>query len=143
MGLNPENWGRQGWHFIHSVMVNYPDDPTEADKKKYKSFINSIPSVLPCPICGEHFKENLKKMPPDYASNESMWKWSVDVHNEVNKANKKPALSYDEAWGEFVKNSEKPNLSVIKKPNLNFEYFLLGVGACSLVALVFSGGGKK
>jgi hypothetical protein len=29
MGISPKVWGKEGWHFIHYVALNYPDKPTQ------------------------------------------------------------------------------------------------------------------
>jgi hypothetical protein len=127
MGLNPQIWGRQGWHFIHSVALSYPITPTDEEKENYKKFLFSLPDTLPCSICGEHFKENLEKFPPKLDSREDFWKWSVDVHNEVNKSNDKPTLSYDEAYKEFENNYQK-NFDADNKPTQEVSFVELFAG---------------
>ena len=140
MGYDPKIWGAQAWHFIHMTMINFPPESTGEDKKEYEKFIDSIPHILPCPMCGEHFKEILKTHQPDYKDAQSMWKWSVDVHNEVNKSLDKPVLSYDEAWAELKKNGEP--VEATPRPNYNVEYFLAGIGIFAFAMLIF-GGSKK
>lgn len=105
MGLNPEIWGSSGWRFIHSVALTYPYEPTEQDKDNYRKFFESIPKVLPCSICGEHFQEKLDTMPLRLDSRKDLWEWTVDAHNQVNKDNGKKELTYDEAMKEFDKNT--------------------------------------
>jgi hypothetical protein len=55
MGLNPELWGRQGWHYIHIVALNYPEQPTEQDKKDFRN-------AKWCHICKKYFTEHDKKV---------------------------------------------------------------------------------
>jgi len=118
MGLNPNMWGSQGWHFIHAVALTFPNEPTEQDKENYNKFFYSLPDVLPCPSCGLNFAEKLEKTPPNLENQESLWRWTVDVHNEVNQKNDKPILSYDEAFSEFVKNSKKQKRVTTKQDSL-------------------------
>lgn len=106
MGLSPEIWGSSGWRFIHSVALAYPIEPTEEDKENYKKFFESIPKVLPCSICGEHFQEKLDTMPLILDTKKDLWEWTVDAHNQVNKENGKKELTYDEAMQEFDKNTK-------------------------------------
>ena len=106
MGIKPTYWGRQAWHFIHMVALSYPETPTETDKEKYLSFLLILEYVLPCPICGFHFMENMKKIKPRLESRNEFFNWTVDMHNEVNKLNGKSTLSYDEALSEVKKNGE-------------------------------------
>ena len=107
MGYSPLYWGRQAWHFIHYVALNYPEQPTEEDKATYMAFIDSLHKVLPCPICGVHFRENLKKLPPRLENNKEFFEWSVDMHNEVNKLNDKREYTYEEAMNELSVNSNE------------------------------------
>ena len=118
MGLNPNTWGSQAWHFIHAVALTYPNEPTEQDKENYNKFFYSLPDVLPCPSCGINFLEKLDKNPPALESQETLWKWTVDVHNQVNEKNGKPILSYDEAFSEFVKNSKTESVSKAQNSEL-------------------------
>lgn len=104
MGINAELWGSQAWHFIHSVAITFPANPTETDKENYLQFFKSLENVLPCPFCAEHYKENMAKIPPRFDNSKELFEWSVDMHNEVNKANNKPVLTYEEAYNEFEHN---------------------------------------
>ena len=97
MGLSPKLWGREGWRFIHFVAVTY--QPSK--KEDYLRFFENLPEILPCPICGQHFKENMQKMPPRMGSNKDLFEWSVDMHNLVNKENGKRTFTYDEAYDEM------------------------------------------
>jgi len=40
-------------------------------------------------------------------SRKELFEWTVDMHNEVNKRNKKKILSYNQAIDELQKNSKK------------------------------------
>lgn len=106
MGINAKHWGKQAWHFFHTIAYNYPDNPTETDKKDYLDYIDAFQRVLPCPYCAEHFKELLIQLPPKLDNQSEMFNWSVDIHNEVNKSNSKPVLSYEEALNELINNSK-------------------------------------
>lgn len=107
MGLSPKIWGRQAWHFIHMVALSYPESPTIEDRKNYMRFLNSLPLALPCPVCGEHFKEHMKKIPPRMGGRKEFFEWTVDMHNEVNKLHQKKIISYEEAIDELKKNSSQ------------------------------------
>jgi hypothetical protein len=103
MGISPKMWGKEGWHFIHYVALNYPATPTEEDKKIYRQFLDSIEHILPCPICGFHFKQNMDKHPPKLDSRLEFFNWTVDMHNFVNVANGKKKLNYHDALEELTK----------------------------------------
>jgi FAD-linked sulfhydryl oxidase len=104
MGISPNYWGRQGWHFIHYVALNYPIKPTNEDKENYMKFLESLEHILPCPSCAYHFKVNMDKHPPNLNDKMSFFNWTVDMHNFVNKDNGKKVIKYDEALSEVTKN---------------------------------------
>jgi hypothetical protein len=104
MGLSPSLWGRQAWHFIHIVSLNYPNKPTDEDKDNYLAFFKSLRHILPCPICAKHFEENMEKLPIRLENTKDLFEWTVDIHNEVNKSNGKIELSYEEALKEINRN---------------------------------------
>lgn len=106
MGINAEHWGKQAWHFLHTICYNYAENPTETDKKDYADYIDAFQRVLPCPYCAEHFKELLIQLPPRFDNKTELFNWSVDVHNEVNKSNGKSVLSYEQALTELINNSK-------------------------------------
>lgn len=118
MGYNPNYWGKQGWHFIHFVCLNYPDQPSKEDKTKYKSFFELLPIVMPCPPCGINFEENMKKHAIRLESKKELFEWSVDMHNEVNKETNKRIITYDEAYKEVWYNA-----------NLNLKHYKKNSGA--------------
>ena len=55
MGIQPKIWGPAAWFFFHSVMHNYPIDPSENNITEYKQFLTSFANVLPCPTCKDDF----------------------------------------------------------------------------------------
>ena len=97
MGLSPKLWGKEGWRFIHFVAVTY--QPSKKDE--YLKFFQNLPEILPCPVCGEHFKQNMANLPPRMESNQTLFEWSVDMHNLVNKENGKKIYTYDQAYKEM------------------------------------------
>lgn len=93
-------FGPQAWKLLHYISINYPDYPTLQDKENYKNFMESIQYILPCNICVQHYKENLKEHPLTdtiMSSRDLFIKWVIDIHNNVNKIRNKSILSYDEA----------------------------------------------
>lgn len=134
MGYSPTMWGREAWHFIHYVCLNYPDKPTDQQKETYKQFFLNIAEVLPCPFCGLHFLENMKEYPIRLDSKKDLFEWSVDMHNEVNKSNGKQTLTYEEALREINKNSARGvhptyamNFEKIKKLDFKFKKIKNGI----------------
>jgi hypothetical protein len=114
MGVSPKHWGREGWKFIHWVALTYPHNPTEKDKKNYLRFFESLQDVLPCPICAEHFKQNMKKHPINLESNKQLFNWTVEMHNLVNKQNGKKTLTFDQAFSEVTQQNKRVSEDLLK-----------------------------
>jgi hypothetical protein len=72
---------------MHIVSLGYPKNPTYNDKKCAKEFYESLTFLIPCSICREHYKEHISKNPltPFLDSRKDLIKWTVDIHNSVNK----------------------------------------------------------
>ena len=111
--VNPKLWGPNGWEFMHYVALAYPDNPTEKDKKDYFIFYTNLQNILPCPRCRNNYKENLKQFPLEQAlmNSESLFKWTVDIHNEVNKETNKELFSYEKAIQKYTQNKTEINQS--------------------------------
>lgn len=102
--MKPELWGPHAWFLLHSISLEYPDTPTQQDKINMVNFINSLGNVLPCDKCKVNFQTHLQLRPltdQDLSSKAAFVKWMVDIHNDVNKSNNKPTLSYEECIEHF------------------------------------------
>jgi hypothetical protein len=100
MYITPNEWGVHGWKFIHHIAWGYPRRPTEIDKENYKNFFIMLGNVLPCIGCNYHYKEHLLLYPLTdevFESYITLMKWTIDMHNEVNKFYNKKIYSYEEA----------------------------------------------
>lgn len=133
MGLSPLVWGREAWHFIHLVALTYPAKPTQDDVREYHQFFESLGSVLPCEICAYHYREKIKDNPPKLGSQMELFEWTVDIHNSVNKDNKKKIYTYDEAFKEVNKNLRDKG----KKPKEYSNYLVSGVAlSVSMITMI-------
>ena len=121
MGLSTEVWGKEGWRFVHSVALSYPLKPTKEDKENYLNFFKSLQYVLPCPICADNFKKKIEKTPPNLENRKTLFHWTVDAHNEVNKENGKKIFTYDEAFDSIYEEIKKEQ----QKYNLNMKRLMI------------------
>jgi hypothetical protein len=80
-------WGPKYWELFHTITALYPTKPSNLDKKMALLFLKSIGSIIPCPKCANHYKQNLKKFPikNNLNSRENFMKWFINFHNIVNK----------------------------------------------------------
>lgn len=94
--MEVKHWGKAGWKFMHAISFGYPDNPTISDRNHATNFFKSVGYVLPCKKCRSHYNEQVKKNPPDVESKDSLSRWLVAIHNEVNRANGKREWSHEE-----------------------------------------------
>lgn len=119
----PDVWGPHGWKFIHYITLGYPTTPSQEDKDKYANFFNSLRYVIPCSICGAHFRENLKNNPINddiLSSKLKLIEWGIKMHNLVNKNNNKKVYTMEEGLDEILKNGKDKCTINIDTPTENF-----------------------
>ena len=98
MHIPPEVWGPFFWQTIHITALGYPPNPSHAHKKAAKEFFESLRFLIPCPICKEHYIEFLSKYPitPHLDRRTDLFRWTILIHNEVNKNLKKNVYTEDQ-----------------------------------------------
>lgn len=97
--MKPSIWGPFVWSTLHFVALGYPKNPTMFDKSNYKTFFASIGSVLPCTKCTANYAKHFAEFPIDtfLDSRESLFLWTVKLHNIVNAEKGKEIWSIDRA----------------------------------------------
>ena len=102
--MNPTFWGPQGWIFLHSVTLHYPKNPSDQDKEMYFNFFKSLEKVLPCEKCAYNYSNNLQKLPlePALENRDTLVRWLIAVHNEVNKEAGKPSFTYEQVIDDYT-----------------------------------------
>jgi len=89
-------WGPLGWMTLHSISLNYPDNPLIEDKRILINFMNSFTESITCPSCQSHFKkifQTYKGLFPDWnASKYDLFIFIARAHNTVNKRLDKPLI---------------------------------------------------
>jgi len=97
--IKPTIWGPHGWKFMHYVSLGYPNNPSEEDKRNYKTFYTSLQHILPCAKCANNYSHNLTKYPIDnhLENRDTLVRWVIDIHNQVNNETGKKEYTYEEA----------------------------------------------
>ena len=93
--MESEVWGPSAWTFLHTVTLNYPEEPTNEDIKQHKIFFETLGNILPCRKCREHYNQSIIDEPVKLDSKESLTKWLFNLHNKVNEKNNKKIIEYD------------------------------------------------
>ncbi len=96
IAMPPDVWGPIFWYTLHIVSLAYPVQPTEADKAGARAFFESLTTVLPCPICREHYASKIKESPPVVDSKGELIYWVWDIHNQVNTMLNKPTITIEQ-----------------------------------------------
>lgn len=101
--MEPSVWGKYFWTTIHMVAFGYPEKPASSDKADYKQFFENFWKVLPCTKCSDNYLQHLKELPIDsyLQNNETLFEWTVKLHNIVNKELGKPQVSIEDAKDKF------------------------------------------
>uniref|UniRef100_A0A060TI77 Sulfhydryl oxidase n=1 Tax=Blastobotrys adeninivorans TaxID=409370 RepID=A0A060TI77_BLAAD len=93
--------GNAGWKLLHTVLAQYPENPTEEEKVTLRSFIHLFSRVYPCRECAEHFQQLLREYPPQVSSREAASMWGCDAHNKVNIRLNKPVFDCNEVSNKY------------------------------------------
>lgn len=114
MGLTPDGWGPYLWATIHLTALGSPDTFDDIQASAYRSFYNSLPTIMPCASCADHLRKNLTTIPLDDSvlkGRESLFEWTVKLHNTVNTMLGKPIAELEESrkfWNSVADGHHRP-----------------------------------
>ena len=131
--MNQNIWGSTLWFSLHTISMNYPNNPTYIEQKDYKNFFISLENVIPCRICRKNYQRHLKEHPIDnhMGSRKELVYWLIDIHNMVNAEIGKKIISYDKVIEKYEKIYQKKifddkiNLNNFKVNLNNRKYIIL------------------
>lgn len=144
MDFPPTVWGPFFWHTIHIVALGYPKTPTYTDKKCAKEFYESFAFLIPCAICRQHYTEHLSKNPltPYLDSRSDLLKWTIDIHNQVNKMLGKPEWTQTEVISYYERLGRRNRSPVWTKDDMkevDYKSFVKGFITGGLIVFGISG----
>jgi hypothetical protein len=90
--MQTSKWGPSAWDYLHTLSFNYPENPSDDNKKYYYELFNNLRFTLPCKYCRESYNIFFKYINiNDYLDDrEGITYWLFTIHNIVNlKLNKK------------------------------------------------------
>ena len=91
----PLCWGPLQWMAMHQMARGYPHRPSPEKQAAIKAYMVALVDLLPCSICSTHWKAIAPTVKTE--SRHAFLKWTIDVHNKVNKRTGKPVLDYSAA----------------------------------------------
>lgn len=116
--MRPDIWGKHLWFSIHFIALGYPQEPSSINVRDYKIYFENFHRMIPCVFCSLGYVQHITERPLDLSDlndKKSLFKWTVDIHNLVNKKLNKPQMSHEAAW-DFYNNPGNFNVA--------FEYML-------------------
>jgi len=137
--LSPIVWGKHIWTSIHIIALGFPEHPSSVERDNYRRFFTSIGDILPCSKCRDNYKQHLKDLPVDLflASNDTLFGWTVAIHNIVNTEHGKATWTIDQAKYYYInaKFDSPKDVSPVdnKIPNLHKLYNVL---CCILILTI-------
>ena len=104
-------WGPLGWMTLHSISINYPENPSNDDKLILSNFIDIFGECITCDKCKNHFNgmfSSYKRRNPQWnSSRQEFFLFVCRAHNTVNKQLDKPILGTVQDCLESIKNNSK------------------------------------
>lgn len=96
--MDPEVWGPKLWFVIHTIALNYPENPSYDDVRNVESFFNSLKYNIPCDKCRIHYTERIEKNPiiNHLSNSDTLFRYTIELHNDVNISLGKRTYTYDE-----------------------------------------------
>ena len=98
-------WGAHLWAFIHTVtVVDFEDGKNRGFHEKAVEVLRGVQRVIPCEKCRAKYGDALAELDAlDLSESMCLFRWSVDLHNAVNRKLGKTCLTYEEAVETWTK----------------------------------------
>jgi hypothetical protein len=123
MKVPPSKWGPHFWMTLHIACLGCQD------YKAISEFIEGYMYIIPCLSCRQHFEQVLAENP---VPETDFFKWSVDVHNIVNRRLGKPEFSYEDALSNIATPTPTPS------PQFDFKNALIILLLIVVLFLIFN-----
>ena len=126
-GMLTSVWGPSLWHYLHLISFNYPVNPTQENKKKYKELILNLQYTLPCKYCRTNLINNFKKNPLKnevFKNRNNFSRYIYYLHELINKKlGKTSNIKYCDLRDKYEhfrsRCTETPDIFKYKKNKLN------------------------
>ena len=142
--IPPSTWGPFFWHTMHIVALGYPNSPTYAEKRAAKEFFESFTHLIPCPVCKLHYADHLKNNPitPSLDTKQDLFRWTVHIHNLVNKDLGKPEYLDSDAISFYHRLGDLGRSPIWTPEDIQAIYFasIVKYGAIGLLGAATVGG---
>ena len=143
--MNPSQWGPSLWRAIHFIALGFPDSPSRQDIDSYKAFFFSLGDVLPCYKCSQNYQRHLKEVPldPFLVNSDSLFKWTVQLHNIVNRETGKAEMSLQDAYRLYEKGVTVDDKQIVVENKTGFQcknyvaWFMIILNILTILLILF------
>ena len=122
--MYPTLWGPKLWFFIHTLALNFPINPTFEEVKSYETFFVNLKYIIPCDKCRLHYtqRQEINPVSKYLTDPNTLFKYTIDLHNEVNKSLGKRVFSYEEVSNIYKNHYNNPyKVNNLWKKIFNFK----------------------
>jgi uncharacterized protein YozE (UPF0346 family) len=107
--VTKSTWGRPLWFSLHYGAINYPKTADNSMKNMMVGYIRGLPLMIPCDICKNHAYEYVSKFSDQQlmeisSSNESLFRFFWQFHNNVNSQTGKSTITLEKAYDVYMNN---------------------------------------
>jgi hypothetical protein len=97
--MNPNIWGPAFWFVLHTISINYPQQPGFLERRNHYDFFRLLQFVLPCETCRNHYSQYFKDHPIEnfLGTKEGLTSWVTNLHNSVNQRNNKLEFTQEDS----------------------------------------------
>lgn len=143
MGYAPDLWGPSTWDTIHLLCYTAPESLNATEQLQFVAFFKALPYVLPCATCSQHLLSHYETNPVEnaVATRQSLFAWSVQIHNAVNEMLGKPTMTVEEATRRWrtkmggVSSATAPDVMFFQSPI--YRWVFIALVLLALVLAIF------
>lgn len=138
--MNPEIWGPHYWFVIHSIAMNYPNNPNAVQKKDHYKFVQSLPQFIPDLKSSNNFINLIKLYPvlPYLDSRKDFVKWTHFIHNRVNEDLGKDLISLNDFYSNYYDTYNIDERNMKNKNNKSIQLYFIIIFLLSTSAFMIS-----
>ena len=122
--FHPTLWGNDFWIFLHLIVLNYPNNPSNTDKNIYKKFFENL--ILPCKICQDDYDIQISNLNIDdfLLNTEGLFKWIIKIQNNIYKKLNKNIIVNTNIKNDYEISGKCPCKRIDKKIKFKFNDFI-------------------
>ncbi len=110
------------WESMHINARALPaGDLTEAQIKSITAFLQAQCELVPCGGCSSGALTYFNSHVPNFKTGEDAFRWTVDLHNDVNRKTQKREYTYEEADSELQLRARKNYSNLLPAERRNSE----------------------